>query len=155
VTLNEARAARDASFLHGQSPYPGCFVCGPERPPGDGLRVIAGAVEGRDDVIASPWEVDSSVPVSDGGVASEIVWAVLDCPGGCSLMLMPEIGVCMLGRMRAEIHEPLFTGRSYVAIGWPVRREGRKIEAGSAILTPEGEPVAVAEALWIELKGQQ
>jgi len=154
VSLEQAQAARDTSFLQERSPYPGCFVCGPDRPPGDGLRVIAGAVDGRDDVLASPWEVESSVPVEDGNVASEIVWAVLDCPSGCSLMLKPDVGVCMMGRMRAEIYSPVFTGQNYVAVGWPTGREGRKIEAASAILTPEGEPVAVAESLWIELKDQ-
>jgi hypothetical protein len=53
VSPAEAAAARDASPLHDYHPWPMCFVCGPDREPGDGLRVISGPVEGRD-VVASP-----------------------------------------------------------------------------------------------------
>jgi hypothetical protein len=127
-------------------------VCGPDRPPGDGLRVISGPVAGRDDVVASPWEVGPDVPASGGTVRPEIVWAVLDCPSGNALMLVPEMGICMLGRMSARLDAPVEAGRSYVTMGWAIARDGRKCDTGSAILTPAGEPVARARATWIQLR---
>ena len=42
--------------------YPGCFVCGPEREQGDGLRIFAGPIEpceGPDGMVAAAW-----IPVS-------------------------------------------------------------------------------------------
>jgi hypothetical protein len=153
VSPEEAEAARRASPLHDGHPYGECFVCGPDRAAGDGLRVISGPVEGRGDVVASPWEVGEELAGEDGLVAPEIVWAVLDCPSGNAIMLAPEFGVSMLGRLSARLDGPFEPGRTYVALGWPISREGRKFESGSAILTPDGEPVARARGTWIELRG--
>jgi hypothetical protein len=39
--------------------YPSCFVCGPEREPGDGLRIFAGPIEhtdGPDGLVAATWD---------------------------------------------------------------------------------------------------
>lgn len=150
IGLEQADAARHDSPLHQHHPFPGCFVCGPERAVGDGLGVVCGPI--GSELVASPWEVDDSVPTEDGEVAAEIVWAVLDCPGGLSGMLVPEVGTCMLGRLAARIHEPIEPGRTYVAIGWPIGHEGRKVYAGSAIFSAEGELLADGRATWIELK---
>ena len=152
VDLADAEAAREASPLHGEHPFRTCFVCGPDREPGDGLRIIAGPVSGRDDVIASPWEAGAGLPAEDGALAPEIVWSALDCPGGCSLVLAPGIGTSMLGRMTARIDAPIEPGKTYVAIGWPIEHDGRKHLTGSAVLSLEGEPLAVAKATWIELR---
>jgi hypothetical protein len=150
VGIEEAAAARHDSPLHQHHPFPGCFVCGPERTLGDGLGVVCGPL--GSELVASPWEVDDSVPTEDGEVVAEIVWSVLDCPGGLSGMLVPEVGTCMLGRLAARIHEPIEPERTYVAIGWPIDHEGRKVHAGSAIFSATGELLADARATWIELK---
>ena len=56
--------------------FPTCFVCGPAREPGDGLRIFAGPMgAGR---VASPW--------TPAEVAPELVWAALDCPGAIAVM---------------------------------------------------------------------
>jgi hypothetical protein len=150
VGVEEAEAARHDSPLHQHHPFPGCFVCGPERAGGDGLGVVCGPI--GSELVASPWEVDNSVPAEEGEVAAEIVWAVLDCPGGLSGMLVPEVGTCMLGRLAARVHAPIEPGRTYVAIGWPIDHEGRKVHTGSAIFSADGKRLADALATWIELK---
>lgn len=150
IGVEEAEAARQDSPLHQRHPFPGCFVCGPERQPGDGLCIVCGPI--GTDLVAAPWQVDDSVPVENGAVAAEIVWAALDCPGGLSGMLVPEVGTCVLGRLAARLHQPIEPGETYVAIGWPIDHEGRKVHAGSAIFSAEGELLADARATWIELK---
>jgi hypothetical protein len=147
VSLEEAVAARESSRLHRRHPFPGCFVCGPERDAGDGLLVVCGDT-GRGSV-AAPWDPDDSLPASGGAVAEEIVWAVLDCPGGLSGMLVPEMTTSVLARMAARIHREVSPRETHVALGWPIEHEGRKFTAGSALFTAEGELVAEALALWI------
>ena len=62
---------------------PMCFVCGPDRAPGDGLRLFAGPLARQDTVIfAVPWTPDSSLAAADDLVAPEFVRSVLDCPTG-------------------------------------------------------------------------
>ena len=149
-----AAAASAESPLHRNHPFPECFTCGPNRGAGDGLRVIPGPVAGRDDIVAASWEVDRSLPSDGRAVDDEIVWAALDCPSGNALLLVDDVGTSLLGRLRAELLLPVEVGRSYVALGWPVERDGRKNQTGSAIFTADGELVAHAEAIWIELRDQ-
>jgi predicted amidohydrolase len=89
-----------------------------------------------------------------GAVREELVWSVLDCPGGLATVIVPDLGVTMLGRLTAQLARPLETGREYVAIGWPIERNGRKFQAGSAIFDEGGDVLASAAATWIELKNQ-
>jgi hypothetical protein len=149
IGVEEAAKARDASPMQHDHPYPECFVCGPGRRVGDGLRVTCGPV--GENMVASPWEVDTTVS-ADGEVPPEILWSVLDCPGGISGMLLPDLGQSVLGRLAAQIYGRVEPGATCVALGWPIDREGRKLEAGSAIFSAEGEVLAHARATWIELK---
>jgi hypothetical protein len=154
VSLEDARAAREASPMQESHPYPECFVCGSARARGDGLCVTCGPVAGRE-LVAAPLETDGTMADADGRVRDELVWAALDCPGGIATMLVPDIGLSVLGRLRAAVRSPLEAGRDYVAVGWPISRDGRKLRAGTAILDPDGaEPLAVAGAVWIELREQ-
>ena len=164
VGLAEAAAAREASPLHHYHPWPMCFVCGPDRELGDGLRVISGPVEGRD-IVASPWETGEDLPTENGALAPEMVWAALDCPSGNALMQVfgppadsgesegPRQPVAALGRLSARIDAAFEPGVTYAAVGWPIEREGRKHYTGSAIFSPRGELLACAKAVWIELRG--
>ena len=151
IGVEEAEAARRESPFQREHPFPGCFVCGPERRLGDGLGIVCGPVGA--DLVAAPWQVDGSLPTEDGAVAPEIVWAALDCPGGLSVQLVPELGTTVLGRLTARVHGRIEPGMKCLAIGWPVDHDGRKLHAGSAVFSGEGELLAEARATWIELKG--
>lgn len=154
VSLDDARRARESSPLHDAHPFPECFVCGPKRRRGDGLCITCGPVEGRN-LVAAPFEADETIADPDGRVGDEFVWAALDCPSGIAAMwLVEDVGVAVLGRLRATLISPLEAGRDYVAVGWPISREGRKLRSGTAIFDLEGEALAVSEATWIELREQ-
>lgn len=151
VGIEAAATAREGSPLQRAHPFPACFVCGPERCDGDGLCVTCGPVDGGS-TVAAPWHVDHSLPLEGGAVAPELVWSVLDCPGGIAVMLEPDVGVCVLGRLAARIDTRIEPGMTCVAMGWPIDRDGRKLRAGSAIFSERGEPLARGLATWIELK---
>lgn len=152
VGIEEAEAASRRSALFDRHPFPTCFVCGPERSAGDGLRVIPGPVEGRD-LVAAPWTPDESLVAGDESVPSEIEWAALDCPSGnAAMMLEQDVGVIVLARLAARIDGPVEAGVPYVAVGWVEERDGRKLHSGSALFTADGELVGQGRALWIELK---
>jgi hypothetical protein len=127
--------------------FPGCFVCGPERPAGDGLRVFAGPVGDRP-LVAAPWVPDASLADARGRVRPEFLWAALDCPG---YFATPMAGrFALLGEMAARIERPLAAGEPCIVLGWERRSEGRKHFAGTAIVNHEGELIARAQATWIE-----
>ncbi|MGB2176332.1 MAG: hypothetical protein ACPH9E_00210 [Hyphomonas sp.] len=60
--------------------FPSCFVCGPHRKVGDGLRLFTGPADGFDGV-ADVWVPAPEFAGGDSLVRPEILWAALDCPG--------------------------------------------------------------------------
>jgi hypothetical protein len=127
--------------------FPTCFVCGPQRTRGDGLRVFAGPW--RDDRVAAPWVPDASLAASDGKVAPEFMAAALDCPGYFAARV--EVPM-LLGEFTVHIDRRVHIDEPCVVIGWPIARSGRKHEVGTALYDEDGELCARARAVWIEAR---
>jgi hypothetical protein len=128
-------------------PFEECYVCGPLRDPGDGLRLFPGRV-GETTTVAAPWIPDESLRGVDGLVDRRHVWAALDCPSYFGLPVLP---MALLGRLTAQIDRSPEIGEPLVVIGWPIEVDGRKSFAGSALATAQGEVFAKAAATWIEI----
>lgn len=133
--------------------YPGCFVCGPEREPGDGLRIFAGPVEpgsGPDGMVAATWIPGEALRDATGYVAPEYIWAALDCPGAYAFP-EPENGAILLGELAVSIKETVSAGEKCVLIGWEISRQGRKHYTGTALFGESGSCRAVGYATWFEV----
>jgi hypothetical protein len=155
VGVDDAPRAASASPLHEhpeEHPFPTCFVCGPQRAPGDGLRVLVGPVEGRS-LAAASWTPAADLAGADGTVRPEFVWAALDCSGGVASWLAEPIegNPFVLGRMAVTIAGAVRAGVSHAVAGWRAGHDGRKVTAESAVFTGDGEAVALARATWIQL----
>ncbi len=141
-------AAASAGYTGFRShPFPTCFVCGPEREAGDGLRIFPGAIDGSS-IVAAPWTPDSTLADADGTVQRRHVWAALDCPSYFGLTSRP---MALLGRLTARIDRVPEVGEPLVAIGWSLGVEGRKHFAGSALCDADGNDLAAGLATWIEI----
>jgi hypothetical protein len=139
VSWAEAEEATARYTGFDEHEFPECFVCGPAREPGDGLRIFPGAV--RDGVVAAPWIARDLTP--------EVVWAAIDCPGAYAAGF-PDRGTVVLGRMAARIDRLPAEGERCVVVGWSLGADGRKLYAGTALLGADGRPCAVARQVWIE-----
>jgi len=137
---------------------PTCFVCGPARTPGDGLRIFAGPLPGKSagasPVLAATWTPDPSLAVADGRVGSEFLWSALDCPTGYAACYSGESGAfertpILLGRMAARIAARPRPGERCVITAWGAGRDGRKRFAEAALHGDAGTLLAVARATWI------
>ena len=132
--------------------FPDCFVCGPAREPGDGLRIYPGPIEGAQ-IMACAWEPDPGLTGEDGAVRGEIVWSALDCPSGLAAGHYATDEVTMvLARLRGEVDRRLEPAQPYIVVGWALEVDDRKHRAGTAIFDRGGKPCAWADALWIELR---
>ena len=126
-------------------------MCGPERPPADGLHILVGPVAGRG-LSADVWYPDEALAGPDGRVRPEFVWAALDCAGGIGALEDIAVGSpYVLGRMAARQLAPVTAGEPHVVVGWRLAQDGRKVMAGSALFTGTGQAVGVAHATWIRL----
>jgi hypothetical protein len=149
ATVSFEAASESSKHYHGfdTHTFPNCFVCGPDRKSGDGLRIFAGEVAGRE-VVAAPWIPDQSL---GSPTAKEFLWAALDCPSGFALWSPREGTTVVLGQLTGSIRGQVQPGDKCVAMGWPLQVEGRKRFAGSAVYSASGELVAIARAVWIEV----
>lgn len=141
----EAAAARAASETYPglvTHPFPECFVCGPQREPGDGLRLFPGRLgDGR---TACIWAV---TPEFAG--RPELVWAALDCPGGWSAEI--EGRPMVLGRLTAVVDSVPGAGEDCVVMGRLLGAEGRKTWTASTVYGGDGRELGRAHATWISI----
>lgn len=134
-----------------EHPFPGCFVCGPARAEGDGLRIFPGQVGGRE-LVAAPWIPERSLADSRGVVQEKFVLAALDCPGGFAAQLGREPRAAVLGRFAAAVDEPVQAGERYVVVGWRTGGSGRTHDVGTALFRADGRRAAVARGTWVDVK---
>jgi hypothetical protein len=139
--------------------YPGCFVCGPQRARGDGLRIFAGPLaavdagagtSGATAMVAAPWVPDVALGLDDHKVRPEFMWAALDCPG--YFAARSDRVPMLLGEFTAHVDRRVHVDEPCVIIGWRVSAAGRTYEVGTALFDEDGELCAKARAVWIELR---
>ena len=104
--------------------------------------------------VAASWTPYPDLAKEDGVVASEFIWAALDCPTGYAAVGAQHLGMTgaetiLLGRMSAHIDRRPCPGDRCVVVAWPTGREGRKLFANSALLGSDGKVLAVARATWL------
>lgn len=145
VDLETARRAESAYAGHHDHPFPTCFVCGPDRADGDGLRLAPGhAAPGVTACVWTPQPGFSGCGPTE--TAQELIWAALDCPGGWSSGLQTR--PLVLGQLTAQVMAPAPVGMPLVVVGQLLRTEGRKTWTASAMYDA-GVLVGRAEHLWI------
>ncbi|MPV36778.1 hypothetical protein GB881_06845 [Georgenia subflava] len=140
--VDPGRAVEAAAAYGGRErhPFPECFVCGPARRPGDGMRLTPGRLgDGR---TACLW-----VPDPDLAGRSEMVWAALDCPGGWAAPI--EGRPMVLGRMTAHVRATPAAGEECVVMGQVLGGEGRKVFTATSVYGEDGRTLGVARATWI------
>ena len=124
-----------------EHPFPTCYVCGPARAKGDGLRIFPGRLpDGR---TVATWHVP-------GDVNATTVWAALDCPGGWALIKPGRPYV--LGRITVSIGAVPTPGAECLVVGEGMGTQGRKGFVRSALYTSKGVLLAHSVATWISVE---
>lgn len=147
VTLAAAREAETSYAGLTVHPFVTCFTCGPEREPGDGLRLAPGRLgDGR---TACTWTPDKALAADDEptAVRPEFVWAALDCPGGWTTDIAGRPMV--LGRITAQVYAPAEIGERHVVMGRLLGEDGRKTFTATTLYDSDGRVVARAEHVWV------
>jgi hypothetical protein len=159
VPAEEARAAEASYGGLRHHPFPTCFVCGPEREEGDGLRIFPGPVSGRTDEaapvrVAATWTPHQShaedwhTYVDSHRLASQpVTWSALDCVGGWAADFTARTMV--LARITVRVEALPSVGQEHVVVGETRGAEGRKHWTAATLYDSAGRALATAEHLWI------
>ena len=152
LSLEEAAQGPGRYVWHAWHPFPTCFACGPEREPGDGLRLFAGPIR-RDGLLGVTWTPAAEFGGAGGVVDPLFVWAALDCPGGAAAANDPhERKPVVLASFAVDVRAPVAVGEPHAIGAWRIETEGRKRRIGVALWDGDGSLRALARALWIELR---
>jgi hypothetical protein len=152
ISPEEAAAASAAGRDHWceHHPFPTCFACGPERDPGDGLRLFPGAL--RDGMFATAWTPDETVDDGTGHVRPECVWAALDCPTSAPVANFATGPAMVLARLTARLGCSVEVGERHAILSWPLSVDGRKHAGACALFDSAGRLLCASQALWIEVR---
>ncbi len=155
VTLQAAEEASKRTFGSSGHPVPGCFVCGPAREPGDGLRLQVGPVAADDHnwsgVLASPWIPTADLADAGGEVCAEFIWSALDCPTAYACSSAEGMPLILLGRQTVQVLRRPRIGDQCVVVARRDGQEGRKHFASACLFSNSGELLATCKAVWISV----
>ena len=153
VTIEQAA---QASERHRPNSFPNCYACGSGRTEDDGLHLRSGPVPGRD-LSAIDWTPSPAAVGAPNGapVPVPVLWAALECPiaramGPAGLQKPGEMA--LLGRMTSRVLDRPRVGQRYFFMGWPIGREGRKIQVGGSLHDASGRLMAATHLLFITLR---
>lgn len=150
----KAAESRYAGFVG--HPFTTCFVCGPERSEGDGLRLFPGSLaepaQGGE-AVACHWQPSPDLGDDQGNLKPEFVWAALDCPTYFGAFNGRGMVTAVLGRQAVRLlRTALPVDSTYTLQSWSVDTDGRKSTSLGALYAVDGECVALCRATWIELQ---
>jgi len=166
-------AAQSRCISFNEHPLPRCFVCGPRRARGDGLRIFVGRLEDVEmnaptlssfaapqggaqcgpagtEIWAAPWRPDATLAASDGRVGAEFLWAALDCPGAFVHTDGNQANL-LLGELAAEVAARPGVDEACSVLAWSLGGDGRKRFSGTALFGSDGSLLARARATWVEV----
>jgi hypothetical protein len=152
ISPEEAAAASAAGRDHwcAHHPFPTCFACGPERDPGDGLRLFPGEL--RDGMFATAWTPEETLDDGTGHVRPECVWAALDCPTSAPVANFATGPPMVLARLTARLGCSVEVGERHAILSWPLSADGRKHAGACALFDSAGRLLCASQALWIEVR---
>ncbi|WP_435613362.1 hypothetical protein [Streptomyces sp. bgisy159] len=141
-----ARRAEQGYAGRAGHPFDTCYVCGP-RHDDHGLRLAPGPVAGRAGTTACTWTPGDEHTGDDGLVRPELVWAVLDCPGGWTFD--PVATPMVLGRMTARVRALPRAGETTVLTARGVPSADRAVRCETAIFRHDGTELGRSSAVWV------
>jgi hypothetical protein len=147
-----ASAAAGRYAGHDQHPSPGCFVCGPARADGDGLKLCTGPLgesHAAAALFAAPWIPDASLSGTRRAVRPEFMAAALDCPG--YFAVSADAKLRLVGSMSLAILREVEVGERCVVLAWHLDGAGRRLRAATALYNEAGRCCAWAVASWLEV----
>jgi hypothetical protein len=152
VSYAEAQAVAEQSPAFKNHPFPTCFVCGPLRAHGEGLRIFPGIIGesaiGR--TFACAWEPALEFADANAHIKPEFIWSAMDCPTGFAGGF-PYMGKLVTGRLAVKLVAPVQAKEKCVIMSWPLGIDGRKHHAAAALFGEDGSVRAEAKATWIKL----
>jgi hypothetical protein len=157
-TFDEAIAASRRTFDTSRHKLPMCYVCGPHRDPGDGLRLFCGPLDPHDTdwsgVVAAPFIPESYMADDSGAVSPEFVWAALDCPTAYAAGSADGFPTILLGRQAVTIRRKPGIGEKCIVTANQTAREGRKYLAQATLFGADRSALALCKATWLEVTRQ-
>ena len=135
-------------------PFPTCFVCGPNRHEGDGMRVFTGPQKDTN-LFGARWHAHPAWSSNGTTIDPKYVWSALDCPSsGPAFATSVEAGsdiAYVLGTLSVQIHRDVKVGEDYSIVCATDERHERLYRTRVSLYGLDQEPLATGAAVWIQV----
>lgn len=138
-----------------------CFVCGPDRKEGDGLRLFADTppsclIDGNLKPVAVAWKPSAKLSSNGETIDEAYIWAAMDCPSAVAINNTgdetPEQIACLLGRFRNTVFRRPEIDEHCVVVAQMTHRDRRKIFCDVSLFGGRGDLLAAGHTTWIALE---
>jgi len=138
-----------------------CFVCGPDRNAGDGLRLFAGMppgnqIDGHLKPVAAAWKPFANLSSNGQTIDEAHIWAAMDCPSAAAINNTgdetKEPIACLLGRFKNTVYRAPKVDEHCAVVAQMDYQEGRKIFCNVSLFGGQGDLLAAGRTTWIALE---
>ena len=153
----EAASQCSAEGLRGSlinHPFPTCFVCGPQRSEGDGMRVFTGPQEDTS-LYGAKWHAHPAWSSNGTSIDPRYIWSALDCPSSgpafaTSVQADSDIAY-VLGTLSVEIKGQVQVGEDYSIVCATDEDHERLYRTRVSLYGKDKSLLAAGYAVWIQV----
>ena len=135
-------------------PFPGCFVCGPDRSEGDGMHVFTGPKTGTP-LYGAKWHAHPAWSSNGTDIDAHYVWSALDCPSSgpaFSTSVTPGSNVAyVLGTLSIHIHQLPKVGNDYAIVCATDESHERLYRTRVSLYASDQSLLATGAAVWVQV----
>ena len=156
ISMEDAAQCSDAGLKGSliNHPFPGCFVCGPERSEGDGMMVFTGPKAGTP-LYGAKWHAHGAWSSNGTEIDPHYVWSALDCPSSgpafaTSVEAQSNIAY-VLGTLSIQIKQLPKVGNDYVIVCATDENHERRYRTRVSLYASDQSLLASGSAVWIQV----
>ena len=135
-------------------PFPTCFVCGPQRDDGEGMRIFTGP--GQDTKLyAARWHTHRAWSSNGVDIDPKYIWSALDCPSSgpafaTSVQAESDIAY-VLGTLSLKVSEKPKVNENYSIVCATDEKHERLYRTRVSLYADDATLLATGAAVWIQV----
>ena len=156
ISLEQARCISEQGRVGSgiNHPFPTCFVCGPHRERGEGMRIFTGP-NSDETLYAAHWFAEAAWSGDGKTVDARYIWSAMDCPSSgpafATISDPKSTKAYVLGTLEVHIEKSVPVGQDYVITCSLDEDTGKLYKTRVSLYDGQGQHYASGRAIWVQV----